>query len=94
MINTNCSDKGKKPQSGKYEFPSSGLVTMRRKYEFYLPIASYINWHPSKSTRYVAEKFGVSASTLSQYMRKYYPYVWERHLRACLKKRQRMREKV
>lgn len=90
---SNPRKKQEKSRSKKVFF-FSGKTMNRSTYERFLPIAGYINWHPSKSSKYVAEKYGVTVSYLSRYVREFFPDVWERHLRACLKKRQRMREKV
>lgn len=64
-----------------------GKTVMKSTYETYLPIASYMNWNPSKSTDFVALKYGISPHTLSSYIRSAFPDVWQRHLRALAKKK-------
>lgn len=78
-----------KPQPGKMLRLPSGKVVLRRAYERFYPIANYINWHPDRSTRWVAEKFGVPVSSLRNYMHKIFPNAWSRHCRACAKARRR-----
>ena len=63
----------------------SGKRISRRTLNRFQPIASYMNWHPSKPTAFVAKKYGISVSYLTAFMRDLYCDVWERHCRACKK---------
>ena len=80
-------------QAGMMRLPSGKLVS-RKTYNKYLPISEYINSHPSKPTKDVAEKWHVPVSSLIKKMYFYFPEIWERHKRECAKKMRRMSKGV
>lgn len=70
---------------GMMQLPSGKLVS-RKKWEKYEPVAEYMCSHPSKSTAFVAEKFGVPVSSMSKHLSAHYPEIWHRHCHACAAK--------
>ena len=74
-------------QAGMMRLPS-GKMVLRRGYNKYVPIADYINAHPTKPTREVAAKWGVPESSLCKKMNSCFPEIWAQHCRACAGQRE------